>query len=176
MSRLREWALIAAVAIAAAAAGYTYNLWRTAPAAANREAVAIMMGAHFPDLTGERQALGQWAGKVLVVNFWATWCAPCREEIPVFVRMQAEHGRHGLQFVGIAIDQADKVRDFAAEFGMNFPVLIGGADAIELARALGNRAGVLPFTVIIGRDGALVSVKVGAIKEAQLAPVIGPLL
>ena len=74
-----------------------------------------------PDVEGREQALGQWQGKVLVVNFWATWCAPCREEMPEFVRAQAELGGKGLQFVGIAVDQADKVRQFAQEIGINYP-------------------------------------------------------
>jgi len=176
MSRRGEWLLIALVALLAGAAGYGYNLWRTGPGSAEAEAARTVLATRFPDLAGAPQPIEQWRGKVLVINFWATWCAPCREEIPVFVRMQEAHGAQGLQFVSIAIDQPDKVRDFAAELGMNFPVLIGALDAIELSRTLGNKAGVLPFTVVLGRDGQLVHTKVGAIKEAQLARIVTPLL
>jgi thiol-disulfide isomerase/thioredoxin len=176
VSRLREWALIAVVAAIAGAGGYAFHYWRISPEAPHAAGGGHLMAAHFPDLAGERQGIEQWRGKVLVVNFWATWCTPCREEIPVFVSMQKQYGPQGLQFVGIAIDQADKVQAFASEFGMNFPVLLGGLDAVELARTLGNKAGVLPYTVVIGRDGRVVSTKVGAVKEPQLTGLIAPLL
>ena len=84
-------------------------------------------------------------GRVLVVNFWATWCAPCREEIPGFVRLQERYGPRGLQFVGIAFDQPDKVAEFGREFRVNYPLLLGGLDTMELLRDAGNRAGVLPY-------------------------------
>src|SRR6476661_1853241 len=114
-----------------------------------------------PDLDDRLQTVGDWRGKVVVVNFWATWCAPCREEIPLFVKLQKQYGDRGLQFVGIAVDELAKVKPFAAELGMNFPVLVGGAELIELTRKLGNRAGVLPFTVVVSRAGKVVSTEVG---------------
>jgi thiol-disulfide isomerase/thioredoxin len=174
--RTRDWLLILLVGVAAAAAGYAYHAWRTAPAAPSSDGLSRLLSAEFPDLGGHPQTLRQWSGQVLVVNFWATWCAPCREEIPLFVRLQQAHGARGLQFVGIAIDQPENVRAFAAEFNMNFPVLIGGLDAIDRARALGNKAGVLPFTVVIGRDGVLVSTETGAVKEGAFAPFLLGLL
>jgi thiol-disulfide isomerase/thioredoxin len=127
-------------------------------------------------VAGREQALEQWRGKVLVVNFWATWCAPCREEIPDFVRLQDELGAKGLQFVGIAIDQADKVGQFQKEFSINYPLLIGGYGAIELSRALGNRLGALPFTALVGRDGDVAYVHMGPLKEAQLRALANKLL
>ncbi len=177
MNRQREWLVVAAVAIAAGAAGYGYNASRSAPdTVASQDGVAAMNAMRLPDLTGKPQALDQWRGKVVVVNFWATWCAPCREEIPLFVRLQDKYRGQGLQFVGIAIDQPEKVRPYAAELGMNFPVLIGGIDGLNLARTLGNRAAVLPFTVIVGRDGKIASTAVGAAKEPQFEAGLQPLL
>jgi thiol-disulfide isomerase/thioredoxin len=178
-SKLREWVLIGAVALAAAALGYWYNLSRTAPdrgAAASSQGLSALMQSRLPDLDGKPQALSQWQGKVMVVNFWATWCAPCREEIPLFVRLQNKYGERGLHFVGIAIDRLEQVQPYAAELGMNFPVLIGGVDAIELARKLGNQAGVLPFSVILNREGKVVATEVGALKEAKLEPLLASLL
>ena len=90
-----------------------------------KEAGALF-GVALPDAKGREQSIGQWKGKVLVVNFWATWCVPCREEMPEFVKAQQEFGPRGLQFVGIAIDDVPKVEAFAAELGLNYPVLIGG--------------------------------------------------
>ena len=94
-------------------------------------AAEVLQTLKLPDFDGKTQALSQWKGKVLVVNFWATWCAPCREEIPVFVGLQHELGVKGLQFVGISIDQADKTREFATTFKINYPTLIGTFDTLE---------------------------------------------
>ena len=179
MRRTREWALIGLVAIAAALGGYAFNAWRTAPdgaAGATPEAQAALMSARFPDLNQTPQPLDQWRGKVVVINFWATWCAPCREEIPLFVRLQEAHRDRGLQFVGIAIDQPAAVRPFPDELRMNFPVLIAGIDAIDMTRKLGNRAGVLPYTVVIDRQGRVVALQVGAVKEGKLVPLLESLL
>ena len=173
-----EWLLIVTVAFAAAAAGYAYHVSRSAPAgdASSTAAGAALAAAKLPDLSGTLQPLEQWRGKVVVVNFWATWCAPCREEIPLFIKLQKKYGERGLQFVGIAIDRPEKVRPYAAELGMNFPVLIGGVDGLDLTRALGNRASVLPFTVIIDRNGKIVSREVGVAKADKMEPFLSSLL
>lgn len=176
LTRTREWTLIALVAAIAALTGVLYSVWKVAPQPAAADAAAVLLRSEIPDLEGRLQAISQWRGKVVVVNFWATWCAPCREEIPVFIRLQDKYGARGLQFVGIAIDQPEKVRPYAAELGMNFPVLIGGAGAVDLSRLLGNRAGVLPFTVILDRDGKIVRTEIGAVKEAVIEPFLASLL
>src|SRR5512138_797440 len=99
---------------------------------------AALLNVALPDAEGHEQRLDQWRGKVLVVNFWATWCAPCRDEMGEFIRFQKEEGGKGVQFVGIAVDQADKVQEFAKEIGLNYPALIGGLGAMQLSKALGN--------------------------------------
>jgi thiol-disulfide isomerase/thioredoxin len=172
----RDWLKVAIVAIVAAAAGYGFNVWRTGPDAAPPESVAALMATRLPDLENRPQSIEQWRGKVVVVNFWATWCAPCREEIPLFVRLQKKYGERGLQFVGIAVDQPAKVRPFAAELGMNFPIVTGGAEVIELTRKLGNRSAVLPFTLVINRQGKVVETHVGVAQEAKLEPLLASLL
>jgi thiol-disulfide isomerase/thioredoxin len=174
--RAREWILLAAVALAAGAAGYAYNAWRTAPQHEAANAVAALHSSTLPDLDGKPQSVAQWRGKVVVVNFWATWCAPCREEIPLLIELQKKYEARGLQLVGIAVDQPDKVRAYAAEMGMNFPVLIGGLEAMDLARALGNRAGVLPFTVVLNRESAISLRQVGIVKEAPMDALLSSLL
>jgi len=166
--------LAAVVAVAAAAAGYTANTWWRA--SSHAEATVALMAVRLTDLQGEPRSIDAWRGRVLVINFWATWCAPCREEIPVFVKLQQRHGGRGLQFIGIAIDQREKVAAFVRDFGVNYPVLLGGLDAIDLSRRAGNRLGALPFTVLIDRSGNLVSVELGVVKEAKLEALLAPLL
>ena len=112
----------------------------------------------------------------MVVNFWATWCAPCREEMPEFVRAQREFGPRGLQLVGIAVDEPDKVVQFAEELGLNYPALIGGYGAIELSKTLGNQLSALPFTIVIDRTGALVRTQLGPFKSDKLRSTIDNLL
>ena len=135
-----------------------------------------LLGITLPDTQGREQSLGQWKGKVLVVNFWATWCVPCREEMPEFVKAQQEYGGRGLQFVGIAIDQVDKVKPFATELGLNYPALIGGYGAIELSKTLGNRLGALPFTVVVDRSGRVVRTQLGPLKNGELKSIVMQLL
>jgi len=180
VKRPRAIALIAAVAIVSASTGAAYHWWSRG-GAAERDAAARgvadrVFAARLTDLQGGAPTLEQWRGRVVVVNFWATWCAPCREEIPGFVRLQERYGARGLQFVGIAFDQPDKVTEFAREFGMNYPLLVGGVDTMELLREAGNRAGVLPYTLVIDRRGNVVSREPGGVKEAKLEDLIQPLL
>ena len=174
MKRHTQLALAAVIAVAAAAAGYTVNArWR---ASSHVEAATALRSAPLTDLQGQARSINAWRGRVLVVNFWATWCAPCREEIPVFVKLQQRHGGRGLQFIGIAIDQREKVDAFVRDFGVNYPVLLGSVDAIDLSRRAGNRLGALPFTVLIDRSGNLVGVELGVVKEAKLEALLAALL
>ena len=182
MSRARAIALFAAVAVASAAGGAAYFLWPGGGATtvdrplSPQTVVERVYAARLPDLQGAPQALEQWRGEVLVVNFWATWCAPCREEVPGFVNLQERYRARGLRFVGIAFDQPDKVAEFAREFRVNYPLLAGELQTMELMRQAGNRAGVLPYTLVIDRKGHLVSREPGGLKEARLEALIQPLL
>jgi thiol-disulfide isomerase/thioredoxin len=137
---------------------------------------APLLAVSLPDATGREQPLAQWKGKVLVVNFWATWCAPCREEMPEFVRVQREFADKGVQFVGIAADSADKVSQFAQEVALNYPALIGGYGALDLSRTLGNNLMALPFTVVVDRSGRIVHTQLGPLREAKLRSLINGLL
>ena len=129
-----------------------------------------------PDVNGVAQAISQWDGKVIALNFWATWCGPCRKEIPEFIELQREYGADGLQFIGIAIDQPDPVRDYAAELVINYPLLVGESEAIEVGQAYGNAIGGLPFTAIIDRQGRIVLRKQGVLHRDEAETVIRQLL
>lgn len=173
MNRTGRNALLMVAAGLALATGFWLNPWNRGGVPESGD-VARLMAASLPDIDGKSQALAQWRGKILVVNFWATWCPPCLEEIPAFVRMQERFGNQGLQFVGIAIDSPTKVREFAAKYHMNYPVLIGELDAIELARIAGNERGGLPFTVIVDRKGRLIRTELGGLNEQKLTAIIQP--
>lgn len=136
---------------------------------------AKLLALTLPDLAGVPVTLDQWQGKLLVVNFWATWCAPCREEMPEFVRAQSMHGAKGLQFVGIGIDEASKLRQFATSIGVNYPILVGGYSVMELSRTLGNSAMALPFTVVVGRRGQIELTQLGPLNSAQLDSIVSKL-
>lgn len=130
----------------------------------------------YPRLDGQTASSKQWAGKVLVLNFWATWCPPCRKEMPAFMTLQDELGAQGLQFVGIAIDTADAVKAFSDELGINYPILLGGEDAIELSKRLGNRFQGLPFSVIFDRKGKIAHVQNGELLPETIREKIDGLL
>jgi thiol-disulfide isomerase/thioredoxin len=172
-----KYVLVAVVAAAALAAGVLVQLERTRlepPADVN--AVLALTRAEFQDLQGRRTTIGQWRGKVVVVNFWATWCPPCRQEIPGLIQIDRKFAANGVQVVGIAVDQAEKASTYATEIGVSYPVLVAGIEVMDIARQLGNKAGVLPFTVVLDRRGNLVKAHLGILTEADLAAILGPLL
>jgi thiol-disulfide isomerase/thioredoxin len=163
------------IALMAFGAGIWVSQNRQAEAPEQAASQAILALA-LPDLQGQSRRLNQWRGKVLVVNFWATWCAPCREEIPIFVGLQDRYAANGLQFIGISIDQADKTREFATTFKINYPVLIGTFDTVEVSRQAGNKRRALPYTVILNRKGEIVATELGGLNEEKLVAILKPLL
>ena len=107
------------------------------------------------DLNGEMRNIKEWDGKLVFLNFWATWCPPCLKEIPAFIELQETYDNQGFQIVGIAIDDEAAVRKYAEEVGMNYPSLVVEDEGIMLAKRYGNGIGALPYTVIINRDGEI---------------------
>jgi thiol-disulfide isomerase/thioredoxin len=168
------WVVLTLAGFLALAAGWYFG--RGSGPDADPAGGRALLGVSLPDIDGQEQALAQWKGKVLVVNFWATWCVPCREEMPEFVKLQREFGDRGVQFVGIAIDDAAKVKQFANELGLNYPALIGGYGAVELSKSLGNGIGALPYTLIVDRSGSITRKQLGPVKIAYLRDIIGQLL
>ena len=173
-SRAVRWGLGIALAVVALAAGI--QVGRHGFTWGDDRAAAALLAVELPDPGGKPQRLDQWRGRVLVVNFWATWCVPCREEMPEFIREQSARGSRGLQFVGIAVDQPDKVVRFAEEIGLNYPTLVGGLGAMELSRDLGNRLMALPFTIVLDRQGRVAHAQLGPLKAAQLNDLLSSLL
>jgi thiol-disulfide isomerase/thioredoxin len=167
--------MLAGAAVIALALGALVAAWRSQDKAQAASSSALL-ALELPDAAGAPVQISQFRGKVLVVNFWATWCTPCREEMPSFVEAQSTYGPKGLQFVGIAVDDAAKVKQFASEINLNYPSLIGGYGAMELSKTLGNSVMALPFTVVIGRDGNVARTQLGPLPREQLATIINQLL
>lgn len=119
-----------------------------------------------PDFDGNMRTASEWDGKVVVVNFWATWCAPCRKEIPAFNHLQAKYAEQGVQFVGIALDDLKAVERFVKVIPIEYPILIGDDEAISLIKRYGNVEGALPYTVFVNRAGAITSIAAGGLSEA----------
>ncbi len=166
-----------AITIVGMVAYYFYSTKVPAPAGTiPPEAALSIAQASFYDLNERVQPLAQWKGKVMVVNFWATWCPPCLAEIPEFIQLQKQYEKQGVQFIGIAIDQKSKVQAYAKEVGMNYPVLLGDLAGIDLARRIGNPQGGLPYTVIVDRNGNIVTTQLGAISHEKLEAILKPLL
>ncbi|MEI7613491.1 MAG: TlpA disulfide reductase family protein [Betaproteobacteria bacterium] len=137
-------------------------------AALSPEAVSRFFATRLNDEKGQLQRIDQWRGRILVVNFWAAWCQPCREEMPAFNRLQAKYAANGVQFVGIALDSAANVATFRKLLPINYPVLIAEEEGSELTRQLGNHRIALPYTVIFGKNGAVRLTKLGRMEEQEL--------
>ena len=179
MSRKTPWLLTAVVALAALMAGLYFGTQRyeqPGRAMVQKQTDGGIFAASFPDLSDKAQPFSQWRGRVVVLNFWATWCPPCRTEIPDFVKVQEKFDARGLTIVGLAIDTKDKVQAFADEMAINYPVLIGDTRAMDLAKAAGNRLGGLPYTVILNRQGKIVATEIGGLTAAKLEALVTPLL
>ena len=171
----QNW-LFAIVAVLALAVGIGLAKWLARPGPAQPGAAESLLSSPLKDLNNQIQVLDQYRGKVLVVNFWATWCPPCREEIPLFTETQTKFAANGVQFVGIALDNPQQVANFAHELGINYPVLIGGINESEALRNLGNPGGGLPYTLIYDRNGNLREKVLGVLDKARLERLITPLI
>lgn len=125
-----------------------------------------------PDISGTSRDLSEWDGKHRILNFWATWCAPCRREIPLLKAFQDEQAANGFQVIGIAVDFADEVARYAESAQFNYPVLVGEQDAMALAESSGIRFGVLPFTMFIASDGEYVGSFIGELHREQLDAIV----
>jgi thiol-disulfide isomerase/thioredoxin len=119
------------------------------------------------DAAGKSTPIGSFGDKSLIINFWATWCAPCRSEIPLLETLHAEWADRGVTVVGIAVDQRDSVLEFAKRFKITYPLLIGEQDALDAAAALGVGSPVFPFTVFTDRRGEVVALYIGELHKPQ---------
>ena len=191
MNRIILWPALAALVFISAFLGFNlYQFQEDEPAHPSAQAsgdtspavtTSSILGRHrpeftLPDLDGQLRSISEWDGKVIALNFWATWCPPCLKEVPEFVSLQAKYQAAGLQFIGVALQRPEEVREFVAEHGMNYPVLTGELEVIKLAESYGNDIGALPYTVIIDRSGQVAHVKPGVLPTEEAESIINRLL
>lgn len=155
--------------LAAAAAGVGVASWRLRTVEPLSPALAAFWAGQFEGPNGEQVVMNQFRGRPLLVNFWATWCPPCVEELPLLNAFQATHAAQGWQVVGLAVDQPAPVRSFMEKLPLSFPVGMAGLAGTEISRSLGNVSGGLPYSVVFDRAGVLVHQKIGKVTEAELA-------
>jgi len=164
----RGWLIGGGVAAVAGVLGAVVGWQRLAPGEPADEAVATLLGQSMPDAAGQPLALSRFAGRPLVINFWATWCPPCVEEMPELSALHTELAPKGLGMVGIGIDSATKIAEFSAKTPVSYPLVVAGMGGSELARRFGNSAGALPFTVLVARGGTVAHRSLGRVDIAQL--------
>ncbi|MBV7455906.1 TlpA family protein disulfide reductase [Acidovorax sp. sif1233] len=164
----RRRLLYAGVAGAAALGGAGLAWWKFQPHAMEQGAEQALWTMEFEKPEGGSVALKSLAGKPLLLNFWATWCPPCVEELPMLNAFYREHGANGWQVLGLAIDQPSAVRKFLQRIPLEFPVGLAGLGGTDLGRSLGNLTGGLPFTVVLGGSGRVLHRKMGQITPQDL--------
>lgn len=129
-----------------------------------------------PDLAGEPRSLADYGERVILLNFWATWCPPCLKEIPALIELQEMLGAEGLQVVGLALDAAEATREFVREHEVGYPILVGGEAAFALSERFGNLPATLPYTAVIDREGVIRAVHRGALTRDEAAELVRPWL
>jgi len=162
--------LVVGAAALAVAAGAGTALWRSQDGPSPPTAAAIdLWTLAFERLDGTPLALAAWRGRPLLLNFWATWCVPCVTEMPLLDRFARERAASGWRVLALALDQPEPVRRFVAKQKIGLPVALAGGDGFALSRALGNRQGALPFTVVFDSAGSRTQEQLGAVSTDLLA-------
>lgn len=172
MPSRRELLAIAGVSVGAGVAG----LFFAARVGEIEPGGEQLRGMRLTDLSGKSRSLIEWDGKVLVINFWATWCPPCREEIPDLVLSRDKLHASGAEFLGIAIDQASKVAEFVRNVPISYPVLLADPAVLTVVKAIGNPSGGLPFTVVLTRKGEIAHRNLGLVTRQKIELQVGSAL
>jgi thiol-disulfide isomerase/thioredoxin len=174
---MKRSAFIACVAVIAFVSGLSVRNLLSAPVAnAQPEHQDALPEFSLPDLSGKQRNIKEWQGKVLVINFWATWCPPCLKEMPEFESFNNEYAKKGVQFIGIALDELEPVKEFISNKKITYPILLGQDQGTKLAYSFGNIVNTVPFTVIVDNKGVIVKRQMGTLIKEDLLKIVTPLL
>ncbi|MEY4083631.1 MAG: hypothetical protein RL483_1000 [Pseudomonadota bacterium] len=157
---------VLAIVLVALLAGVGFGVWRLSPTPA--ASAGWLFELSYPQANGQALALSSQRGRLTVVNFWATWCPPCVEEMPELSRIHTEMSSSGVKIIGLAVDSPSAVREFLAERPVSYPVAIVGAAGSDMAKKLGASVDALPYTVLLNQRGEVLAQKMGRIKEDEL--------
>lgn len=172
MNRQRRWLAFGTVAVLGGGLG-AWSAWRHyAPGEAELDVAELLYALNLPDSQGLAISLDQFRGQPLVVNFWATWCPPCIEEMPELSELQLAYQDRKLQILGLGIDSPDAISKFAGKLPVSYPLLVAGVGGAELSRRFGNRGGGLPYTVVIDRTGRVMHSILGRFRTPDLRRAI----
>jgi thiol-disulfide isomerase/thioredoxin len=164
----RKILLFAGIALIFVGIGIYFGARQYQPATPDENATVNFYRHQLPDAQGTLQSLEQWKGRSLVVNFWATWCAPCVDEMPELNELQEELTATNTQILGIGIDSASNIADFGGKYGIHYPLYVAGVNGTERARQFGNQAGGLPYTVLIDKNGTVRKTYLGRLDMSEL--------
>jgi thiol-disulfide isomerase/thioredoxin len=148
---------------------------QSAQASGKQDAVGQLWAAAVTNPDGKPQSLAIYKGRPVVVNFWASWCGPCVEEMPELSSLQREYAKKGIQFIGVGVDSAANIKTFLKKVPVDYPIYISGFGGADIARAFGNTAGGLPYTVVIDANGTVRATKLGQIKPDELRRTLNAL-
>ena len=168
----RQWIVIAGVSVMALLTGIFTSQWISQSGLASEPSIKAFFANPWQSPDGKPVNTEKWQGKVLVVNFWASWCPPCVEEMPTLDQISKEYASKNVLFVGIGIDSPSNVREFLQKTPVSYPIVIGGLEGSNLAKQMGNTQGALPYTVIISPSGKSSFTKLGKISEDELKKAI----
>ncbi len=166
--------ILVAAALLSLSAGMLFKYYQIQQTV--QQPASPLLSIRLPDSEGKLRDLSEWQGKILIINFWATWCPPCLKEIPEFIRLQDELRGKGVQFIGIAIEDQASIVSFLQKNPINYPVLIGGDAAISLSQQLGNLVNAVPFTLVVDSQGMIVHRHPGELSRQKLMQIVNPLL
>lgn len=184
MKKTNTLFMMLSLAFAGLVSGYYFNNWMHEKKMADTEIKPTQNTAissirplfKLKDLNGKVRDIKEWDGEVLMINFWATWCPPCRKEIPAFIKLKEKYAAKKFNIIGIALDEKQAVIHFTDPMDMNYPILLSELDGIPLTKAYGNRLGVLPYTVFVDRKGKIIHRTRKELSFEEAEALIKPLL
>ena len=172
----RQWIMIGGISLLALLAGVFSSQWISQTGLASDPSIKAFFANPWQTPDGKPANSENWRGKVLVLNFWASWCPPCVEEMPALDRIAQEYASKNVLIVGIGIDSPSKIREFLQKTPVSYPIVLGGLEGSNLSKQMGNTQGALPYTVVINSKGKSIYTKLGKISEEELKKAINSAL